>query len=782
MIAVAMRFRAELRARRRAWAVLALLAGLAGGLVITAFAGAARTASALDRLLAVTRPQDVTIAKGFVFQNDDVDFDRIERLPQVARVSRDLPLAALIRTESGRQMYGGHERSVIPLTSPDGSQLSTLNRPRLLAGRLPDPRRTDEILVDHKALEILGLAVGDTVRVRFILRRLLGTPAVDFGADPEHADVGPLAPLRIVGVIARTGSDDFSGELRVPPAVYRANGGPALGTFQELLNVQLRRAAADLPAFRAAVDRIAGPGDFSFSAAAADRSKVQRSIDLQARALRLAGTFGALAALILLAQALVRQAEHAAGDVPTLRAIGMSRSQLAAVGLARAGFVAAGAAVVALVTATALSPLTPIGRARDLEPDPGFAVDARVLGIGAAAIVVAVLVAGVVATTLRPSRHPGVRPALARVSLPPALLAGLRPAAAARSTIVGATAAVAIAAAALTFSASLDRLLTTPRLYGQNWDYEAPFDPSVVPALRAGERIPGLPPDRSLGAAAVGTSSRLLVNGKPVGVNAYDDVKGRVPPTVVAGRAPSAADEILLARRTLDALGVQIGDRVEVRRGERAVRMRVVGRGVVPESEWVSFGEGAALTFEAFKRVVPDAILFQVHLRVAADGDRRAGLAGFEQAFDWPGPSRPSSIGDFGGVQGLPALAAALVALAAAGALAHALVTSVRRRRRELAILKTLGFVRRQVLAAVAWQASIIVAIALVVGLPLGVGLGRFAWNVFAEDLGVLPEAVVPVAATLLIVPATIVLANLIAAIPGRMAARAQPGLALRAE
>ena len=784
MTAVAMRFLAELRARPAASAILALLAGLAGGLVLTAFAGAARTDSALDRLLAVTRPQDVTIGKGFVFQNDDVDFDRIERLPQVVRSSRDLPLAALIRTASGEQMYGGHERSVLPLASPDGSQLSELNLPRLLAGRLPDPRRDDEILVDDKALEILGLDLGATVRVRFIWKRLLGTPKVDFGADPERAEVGPLASLRIVGVIARTWSDDFSGELRLPPAVYRANGGPALGTFQEILNVQLRRGAGDLPAFRAAVDRIAGPGDFAFSAAAAERAKVQRSIDLQARALRLAGGFGALVALVLVAQALMRQAEHAAADHPTLRAIGMSRRQLTAVGIARAGVVAAGTACVAVVTAIALSPLTPIGRARDLEPAPGVAVDARTLAIGAVAIVAAVLAAGTIAAAVRagPPRRPGGRAALARVSLPPALLAGLRPAAAARPTIAGATGAVAVVAAALTFSASLDRLLTTPRLYGQNWDYEAPFDPSVVPALRAGEGIPGMPPDRALGAAAVGTSSRLLVNGRLVGVNAYDDVKGHVPPTVAEGRAPRAPDEILLARRTLDALDVRIGDSVEVSRGERAVPMRVVGRGIVPESEWVKFGQGGALTFEAFKRVVPDAILFQVHLRVAPDAERRAGLAGFERAFDWPGPSRPSSIGDFGGIQSLPTLAAALVALAAAGALAHALVSSVRHRRRELAILKTLGFVRGQVLAAVAWQASIMVAVALVVGLPLGVGAGRFAWNVFAEDLGVLPEAVVPVAATLLVVPATLVLANLIAAVPGRMAAGTRPARALRAE
>ena len=215
MTAVAIRLRAELRARWRAWLVLALIAGLLGGLVLAAVAGARRGESALDRVLSVTHPQEVSIAKGFVFQNYGLDFDRIERLPQVVRVSRDRPLAALIRTRSGEQMYGGHEESVIPLASPDGSQLKTLNRPMLLAGRLPDPGRTDEILADRKSLDILDLEVGDSVRVRFIWRRLLGSPKkVDYSADPERARVGPLAELRIVGVQARTDSDDVSGHLR----------------------------------------------------------------------------------------------------------------------------------------------------------------------------------------------------------------------------------------------------------------------------------------------------------------------------------------------------------------------------------------------------------------------------------------------------------------------------------------------------------------------------------------------------------------------------------------
>jgi ABC-type antimicrobial peptide transport system permease subunit len=151
--------------------------------------------------------------------------------------------------------------------------------------------------------------------------------------------------------------------------------------------------------------------------------------------------------------------------------------------------------------------------------------------------------------------------------------------------------------------------------------------------------------------------------------------------------------------------------------------------------------------------------------------------------FDSPSvAARPTDVGDFGGVEALPLLIAAVFTAAAAAALAHALVTSVRRRRRDLAVLKTLGFTRGQVIATVVSQATTIAAIGLLVGLPLGVAVGRFAWNVFAEDLGVVPEPVTPIRLTLLVVPAAILLATLIAAIPARSAAHTRPALVLRAE
>ena len=133
-------------------------------------------------------------------------------------------------------------------------------------------------------------------------------------------------------------------------------------------------------------------------------------------------------------------------------------------------------------------------------------------------------------------------------------------------------------------------------------------------------------------------------------------------------------------------------------------------------------------------------------------------------------------------MQNFPYLLAGLLGLAALATLAHTLASSVRKRRRDFAILKTLGFERRQVSAAVAWQATTIVILALAFGIPLGIALGRWGWNAFAEQVGVVPEPVTPALFALLLVPVGILFANIIAAVPARIAGRLRPAPVLRTE
>jgi predicted lysophospholipase L1 biosynthesis ABC-type transport system permease subunit len=109
-------------------------------------------------------------------------------------------------------------------------------------------------------------------------------------------------------------------------------------------------------------------------------------------------------------------------------------------------------------------------------------------------------------------------------------------------------------------------------------------------------------------------------------------------------------------------------------------------------------------------------------------------------------------------------------------------VASVRRRRRDLALLKALGFTRAQLVWTVAWQSTIAVAIGVVLGLPVGTALGGWLWDLFARSIDAVPDAPVPALSLVLVAAAAFVLANAVAGFPGAYAARTPAALVLRAE
>ena len=129
-----------------------------------------------------------------------------------------------------------------------------------------------------------------------------------------------------------------------------------------------------------------------------------------------------------------------------------------------------------------------------------------------------------------------------------------------------------------------------------------------------------------------------------------------------------------------------------------------------------------------------------------------------------------------------PAWLALIIGLLAGAALIHALVTSVRRNRRQIGVLKSIGFTKRQVMSTVAWHASLLTGGAFVVGLPLGVVIGRLCWSAIVDDLGVVSAPVVPFVAILGVAYCVLVVANLAALGPGWAAARIRAATALRTE
>ena len=142
----------------------------------------------------------------------------------------------------------------------------------------------------------------------------------------------------------------------------------------------------------------------------------------------------------------------------------------------------------------------------------------------------------------------------------------------------------------------------------------------------------------------------------------------------------------------------------------------------------------------------------------------------------------PAEIENYRSIGIIPDLLALALALGAVVALGLTLIASVHRRRRDLALLRTLGFTGRQLLSTVAWQASVAGVIGAVFGIPLGILVGRWLWTLFANNIYAVPRPTVPFLPLVIVALSSLVLANVVAALPGRSAARTSAAQVMRGE
>jgi hypothetical protein len=807
MTAVWTRARAELRHRWQATLLLMLVVGLAGGAVMAAVAGARRTDSAMDRFLAYNRPMNVEVT--------GLDFDAVRRLPQVADADQGGYMALAPSTASGApdpEALG----SINPWAIVHGRSLVTSDRPLLVRGRLPDPSRPLEVAVDETLAARRRLGPGQRLRMWAYT-----PPQFEHGADSARVPdpAGPALDFTVTGILRQP--SDLSpvpvqrdviylgvNDLYLTPAFSQAYGQTVanLGTG---VGVRLHRGLADLDAFTAAVRALPGGRQAQVDVGSdieQAAGRAARAIHVQAVALLAFALLTAIAGLLVVGQSVARQVQLDAVEQAVLRAVGMTRSQLVAVTLVRVALVGAGGALLAVVLAVLASPLTPIGLARQAEVDPGLAADVPVLVLGAVGVLAAVLArAGVAAWRVTRAVGDASNPdrtsqrtslvvdRVARAGARPSAVTGIRlalepgrgeTAAPVRTAMVGVVVAVAAVAASLAFAASLDRLVHSADLQGWNWDVAVgnPND-EVDISPRAGllARNPLIGGYSLIEQAA----QRLDIGGTAVPVLGMSPVEGLVLPRVLEGREPRSADEVALGRATLRRLGRGVGDIVPVQgQGERR-SLRIVGAVLLPgATSDLTMSTGALLTLDGLRAAFPDERPTQFAVEYAPGADQQAAYASLRRDF---GPTvlraaTPDEVENLRRVSGLPFLLAALLAVLGAATLGHLLVTSVRRRRRDLAVLKTLGFVRGQVSATVAWQATTLAAIALLVGLPLGVAAGRWGWVLVNQGLGSPVGPVTPTLAVLAVVPATVLVANLVAARPARAAATTRPAVVLRSE
>jgi predicted lysophospholipase L1 biosynthesis ABC-type transport system permease subunit len=361
-----------------------------------------------------------------------------------------------------------------------------------------------------------------------------------------------------------------------------------------------------------------------------------------------------------------------------------------------------------------------------------------------------------------------------------------------RSAFLGVVLAVVGVGAAVVFASSLGRLASTPRMYGWTWDFQ--IEDSQTSACNANDH--GIAPDHAVAALAAACLQNVEVNGRPITGWGFVPIRGTIGAGTVSGHEPSAPDEVALGSVTLHALHKHVGDVVRVSGSNGPRPYRIVGTVVLPRlGDPQPLADGAAFTqrgLAALTKNPQDGNFSRYLLGDYAAGADRAAFARrvgttsrrSHQAFQLGrviGPAVPVEVDRVRQISWFPAVLASLLAGLGLAAVGHALITGVRRRRRDLAVLKTLGFDRRQVRTTVAWQATTLAAVGLLVGLPLGIVVGNLAWRVVADGLGVSTATVTP-ALVLLALPVVIVALNLVAFFPANAAARARPAIALQVE
>jgi hypothetical protein len=371
-----------------------------------------------------------------------------------------------------------------------------------------------------------------------------------------------------------------------------------------------------------------------------------------------------------------------------------------------------------------------------------------------------------------------------------------------RSVIAGAAIAIAALVGALVFGASLDTLVHRPALYGWNWDA----------AVLAGSGYANIPLDRAHTVLDADPNISAW-SGAHFGFDTVDghevpllgvETDSEVLPPIVQGRSIANDREVVLGAATADELGKHLGDPVTFAGDRTGWRATVVGIATFPtigmlHAAHTSLGVGALvstdrvpgrdrdITGQKATGLGPSVIFLR--LRPGVDGQAEIDrlrtttrpLSGFA-GLDVLRVQRPAEIVNSSSIGAAPVLLASSLVIAAMISLGLALAASVRRRRRDLTVLKALGCTPRELGATVSWHATTTVVLGLVIGVPLGALLGHALWDRFATELDAVARTDVPWLAIAAVAVGAIVIGNVVAALPARVARRVDPSRLLTTE
>ena len=784
--------RAEWRRRPLAFLFLTLAVATAAGLVLAVAAGARRTATAYDRLVEASNRYDVSVQ-----DDNDVSgggestlLDDLRTFPNVQGADRLGLVFAAVESEGeepGQLLIAVGERGIF------GREL---DRPVVLEGRVPSPTEPHELIVNEQAASDFGVGVGDELPfATFSAEQLVQVLQTgDSGGPPA----GPMIEAEVVG-IGRI-PDDLDrpdAAAYATPAFYERYAEEA-GGFYNMVRVALEDdSPPSVVAFRRAVEAHPDhdPGNVYFDYGREDGERVVDGVRVQALGLVAFAVAAAVAAAFALGQAMARQFDATGEERRVLGAMGVHGRQRLAVDTAPYLPVVVIGTLLGAVAAVAASGFFPVGVGRRAEPSPGIRVEPVIVGVGAM-LLVAVGVAGLLALSrlrrapatsvgLR-SPSPFVRAAVA-MGASPAMVSGVRLALEAdrgsrrspvRSTIAGTVAGLAAVVASGVFVGSLDHVKDTPTTYGWAWDVEIDGGEFRDETRAMAQDLVG---DPDVAGVAMHEDHELTFDDVEITGHAFLPLAGGVRPVVLEGRLPEGPDEAAIGPASADRLGVSIGDSIEGEGLDGPVPLRIVGL-ALPDTDEDQSGSGVVLTPDGMALFDREGGASDILVDVAPGADVGAVLERFEEGRETLQPVPPISIRNIDLARNSPLALAAFLGLVALAAAGHGVATSVWRRRRDLAVLRALGFRRRQVTSVVAWQATCLALVTLAVALPIGVVLGRQIWTLVARSARVVVEPIAPALGLLLLAAIAVLAVNVVAFVPGLRVRRMRPAEALRSE
>jgi len=759
---------------------LTLLITLTGGATLAALAGARRSATAFDRMRVRTLAMDAAVFG---------DPDQTSAAVADERVAAWAPFSIA-------GVASVDDPDLFPFIAPGDDAIGrVIERPLILDGRRADPTRPDEIVLPEAVARRLHKRVGDEMEFVSVKRG----DEESFQNDRPKTD-GPKFTLRVVGISrASTGLvvRDRDIQFIYLTSAWTDQYGAQIANLSGGTIVRLRGGFADFGAWSRAVNPTADPE--SHPTPLFSLAPVEDSVSVIVDGLRLFALIAAVVGLVAIVQAVQRHAAGSRPDLEVLRALGLSRpGRATALVLTLLPSLVAGV-IGAFLVAVAWSPLMPIGLARRAEPDRGWSFDGLVL-IGGTLIILLIVVAIAATATWRVSRHRASRRARAfakrsarqLVVLPRVVATGVylatrrdrgRDIVPVRSAMTGVAVAVAGVVAVSMFASGLHRLVTTPTRYGVPWDATAFHGNNADPTDDDTLELSHVPEVDAI--SIVHAQLDGLLNGQSDGNGfAIEGQRGQLGAVMRTGSAPVADDEIALGLDTAHRLGLQRGDSVLLTGAEGSRSMRVVGETLSPTvDDPATLASGFLVTARAASELgLEGNDAFQRHVVTFKLGVSDAqGVEALQRAgFEVSTPAPPPEVARLHDVESLPRALALMLALIGAVVVVLALVVTVRFRRRDLALLQVFGFRRAQLAGSVICQACIFAAVGIIVGTPIGLIIGRFAWQRLAGSLGVATDPAVPVVGIVLTACGVVALAVVAALVPAIRAARLRPAEILR--